>query len=93
MMLFRRRRPAPPAAPRPDPLAIAVLEYDELGIAPQPGTAAALAIGLRAFGRSGTCTEHRPIATTSLSDPRPNATCERCGQAMILDDGGDWRIA
>jgi hypothetical protein len=92
MMLFRRRRPAPPVAPRPDHLTIAVLEYEELGIAPQPGTAAALAVGLRAFGRLGTCTEHQPIETTNLGDPAPNGTCQGCGQHMIRDNG-DWRIA
>lgn len=42
------RKPPPRRA---DPLAIAVLEYELFGIEPKPGTAAALAVGLRrAFG-------------------------------------------
>lgn len=90
-MLFRRSRPAP--APRPDHLAIAVMEYDELGIQPESGSAAALAIGLRAFGKAGTCAVHDPIAVTALNDPAPNAICARCGQHMLQDEHGDWRTA
>lgn len=50
--------PNPTATPadvlrRPDRLAIAVMEYEELGIEPEPGTAAALVIGLRALSRAG----------------------------------------
>jgi hypothetical protein len=69
------------------------MEYDELGIQPEPGSAAALAIGLRALGRAGTCITHDPIIVTSLSDPAPNATCSRCGQHMLQDEHGDWRLA
>ncbi|MFF7881035.1 hypothetical protein ACH40F_07845 [Streptomyces sp. NPDC020794] len=36
-----------PPQRRADPLAIAVLEYELLGIEPKPGTTAALAVGLR----------------------------------------------
>lgn len=43
-MATRRRKPRPRRA---DPLAIAVLEYELLGIEPKPGTAAAFAVGLR----------------------------------------------
>lgn len=40
-----------PSQRRADPLAIAVLEYELLGIEPKPGTVAAFAVGLRrAFG-------------------------------------------
>ena len=40
----RRSRPEPP---RPDPVRIAVLEYDLFGVQPKPGTMAAALIGLR----------------------------------------------
>ncbi|MBX7464950.1 hypothetical protein K1Y80_02490 [Streptomyces sp. MAG02] len=40
-------------APRADPLRIAVLEYELLGIEPKPGTAAAAAVGLRHFAGTG----------------------------------------
>lgn len=93
MMFFRRRRTAPTSARRPDQLAIAVMEYEELGIQPEPGSAAALAIGLRAFGRTGTCAVHDPVAVTSFGDPAPNAICTRCGQHMLQDEHGDWRLA
>jgi hypothetical protein len=69
------------------------MEYEELGIQPEPGSAAALAIGLRAFGRTGMCAVHDPVAVTSLGDPVPNAICTRCGQHMIQGEHGGWRIA
>lgn len=88
MKLWPRRRPAP-APPRANPTTIAVLEHDLLGIPPQPGTAAALVIGLR---RIGTCLEHEPVETTSLGE-RASALCTRCGAAMLQDDDGEWRTA
>ena len=82
MKLWPRRRPEPAARPRANPTRIAVLEHNLLGIPPQPGTAAALVIGMR---RLGTCTEHEPVETTGLGE-RPNGLCTRCGAAMLLDD-------
>lgn len=35
-----------------DPIAIAVLEYELLGIEPKPGTAAAFAVGMQRVGRA-----------------------------------------
>lgn len=89
-MLFRRKRPTLPPTPRANQTAIAVMEHDLLGIKPEPGTAAALAIGLR---RTGTCLQHQPIDTTAINDPRHNGLCTRCGQHMIRDDHGNWRLA
>lgn len=43
-MLRRRRTPSPP---RLDRLRIAELEYELFGIEPEPGTAAAFAVGMR----------------------------------------------
>jgi hypothetical protein len=50
---FWRRRPAPPQPPRPDRLAIALLEHDIYGVQPEPGTAAAAALGLQALATAG----------------------------------------
>lgn len=85
----RRSRPEPPA-PRPDPTRIAILEHDLYGIQPQPGTMAALAIGLR---QTGTCLQHTPIDTSTLGDARPVGICQRCGRAMLLNENGDWVVA
>lgn len=89
--MFRRlfrRRPAPvPWAPR---VAIAVMEYEELGIEPEPGSLAALAIGLRSLAKAGTCVEHDPIAPRP-GDIRTIAVCSRCAQPMEQDRHGVWR--
>lgn len=85
-----RRDPLPVPAPGPDYAAIAVLENDLLGIAPAPGTAAALTVALR---RTGTCLTHKPIDTTCFSDPRPTGVCEGCGRSMVRNDDGEWTIA
>ena len=84
---LRARRPEPP---RPDPLRIAVLEHELLGIEPKPGTAAALTIALR---RVGSCFEHDPVETSGLGDARRNGLCSRCGSSMVIDDAGDWVVA
>jgi len=89
-MRFLRRRTATkpaPAPPRPDPARIAVLEHDLLGIAPQPGTAAAALVARRH------CTDvHHPLDITPLGGP-PTALCARCGRHMVPDEQGRWRIA
>ncbi|MFF6829629.1 hypothetical protein [Streptomyces longwoodensis] len=90
MKLWPRRPEPAPTRPRANPTRIAVLEHDLLGIKPEPGTAAALAIGLR---RLGTCFEHQPVETTTLGDPQPTGLCTRCGAAMLLDEHGHWRVA
>lgn len=91
MKLWPRRRPAPaPARPRANPTRIAVLEHDLLGIPPQPGTAAALAIALR---RTGTCLEHDAADVTGFGDARPSAVCVRCGVHLVQGEGGGWAPA
>lgn len=89
-MRFRRRRPEPQPAPPPHPnyTAIAVLEHDELGIQPQPGTAAALVIALRKFAAN--CTEHQPVDTTMLGEAGRHGVCARCGCDMAQDSDGQW---
>jgi hypothetical protein len=74
----------------PDPTAIAIMENDLLGIPPEPGTPAALAIALR---RTGTCTTHQVIETTGLSDRFPVGLCTRCGKHMVEDPSGTWHVA
>ncbi|MEU5596838.1 hypothetical protein [Streptomyces sp. NPDC020298] len=73
--------------PRPDYTRIAVLEHDLFGIQPEPGTAAALVIGLR---RAGTCLTHQPVDTTMLGDPVHVGICARCGTSMTLNEDGHW---
>jgi hypothetical protein len=74
---------------RPNPITIAVLEHDLLGIQPESGTAAALSIGLRAAGQ---CWQHKPAATLTASPVR-EAVCTQCGRRMRLDDEGRWMLA
>jgi hypothetical protein len=71
--------------PRANPTRIAVLEHDLLGIQPEPGSVAALAVGLR---RAGTCIEHKPIQAASSS-----TMCTGCGRTMHLKEDGTWRTA
>jgi hypothetical protein len=89
--MWPRRRPAhtPDAAPPPkaNPVRIAVLEHELLGIEPEPGTAAALAIALC---RTAVCLTHDPIDTTCLSDPRRNGVCRGCSRPMVEGDDGKW---
>ncbi|MFL1904775.1 hypothetical protein ACJWDR_37580 [Streptomyces tauricus] len=89
MKLWRRRTPAP-VPPRASPTRIAVLEHDLLGVPPEPGTAAALVIGMR---RTGTCLEHEPVETAELGEPVRNGLCTRCGAALLLSDEGAWATA
>lgn len=88
MKWFRRKPDQPPPA-KANTTRIAVLEHDLLGIAPEPGTAAALAIALR---RTGTCLKHQPVEVTALADRRKNAICTGCGAAMVETEGG-WALA
>ncbi|MFF7191920.1 hypothetical protein ACFZAR_43875 [Streptomyces sp. NPDC008222] len=76
----------PPA--RPNPVRIAVLEHDLFGVRPEPGTAAALAVGIRAVGQ---CWQHKPAATLAAS-PVTEAVCTQCGRRMELDDEGCWAL-
>ncbi|WP_394425453.1 hypothetical protein [Streptomyces sp. SGAir0957] len=76
MKLWPRGSASVPVRPRADRVRIAVLEHDLLGIAPEPGTAAALTIALR---RAGTCFEHDPVETTDFGDTRAHGLCGRCG--------------
>lgn len=88
------RRPQPTTAlpaPRPDYLAIAVLEHDEYGIQPEPGTAAALVIGLRAAAKAD-CS-HAGVTAVPTLKQRSAGICVRCGTNMIEDQDGRWRIA
>jgi len=74
---------------RPNPVRIAVLEHDLFGVQPEPGTAAALAVGMRAVGQ---CWQHKPAATLVLG-PITEAVCTQCGRRMELDDAGRWVLA
>lgn len=85
----RRRPPAAPAPERADPTRIAVLEHDLLGIKPEPGSAAALAVAMR---KIAACIEHEPVDTTGFGDARRNGLCARCGVAMVEDED-EWRVA
>ncbi|WP_073946508.1 hypothetical protein [Streptomyces kebangsaanensis] len=89
MRLWPRRRTTTAQA-RADPIRTAVLEHDLLGIKPEPGTAAALAIALR---NTGTCIEHQPVDATTYEDRRRTGLCARCGQSMLQTDDGCWRVA
>lgn len=88
-MKLRRKHQSQPAE-RANPTRIAVLEHDLLGIQPEPGSHAALAIALR---RTGTCIRHQPVEVTSFSDPRPVGLCTGCGANMVLNDTGHWELA
>ncbi|MFE2563045.1 hypothetical protein [Streptomyces mirabilis] len=88
-MRLRRRKAEPRRAPRPNYMAIAVLEHALFGIQPEPGTAAALTIALR---QVGACMTHRPVETTTLGQ-LPQALCTRCGKSMIQGDDGTWEMA
>jgi hypothetical protein len=74
-----------PERPRANPTRIAVLEHDLLGIQPEPGTIAALAVVLR---KAGTCIEHKPVQAAPDS-----AVCTGCGRTMHLKEDGTWRTA
>jgi hypothetical protein len=74
---------------RPNLVRIAVLEHDLLGIQPEPGTAAALAVGTR---RLGQCWQHKPAATLGPV-PIEEAVCIQCGRQMKLDSEGHWVLA
>ena len=76
-----------PLAGRTSSTRIAVLEHDLLGIQPAPGTAAALAVGLRG---TGTCITHQPVADTEVVGPITSGTCARCGSRMVLGESGAW---
>lgn len=86
----RRRATSAPERPRANPVQIAVLEHDLLGIRPEPGSPAALTIALR---KTGSCFEHRPVDTTAMDDAHPTALCEGCGRHMVQDSEGHWQIA
>jgi hypothetical protein len=70
---------------------LAVLEYDLLGIAPSPGSAAAAVIALR---RIGPCTEHQPVDVGTLADePDTVMLCTRCGDHLMPGEDGGWQDA
>ncbi|MFE9448311.1 hypothetical protein [Streptomyces sp. NPDC006739] len=83
------RRPKP-VLPRPNYIRIAVLEHDLCGMQPDPGTGAALAVGVRSAGH---CLNHQPIATLTFDAPTSSGTCAGCGRAMVLNDAGNWELA
>lgn len=85
-MRIRRRKPEP--QPRPNYTAIAVLEHDELGIQPEPGTTAAVVIALRKAVAN--CTVHQPVDLTTLSETGRRGVCTRCGCDMVQDGDGQW---
>jgi hypothetical protein len=69
---FRRRS----ARPRSDPLTIAVLEYELLGIVPEPGTAAAAAVNLAV--NLGRVTPHSICGNCRRAFRAGEATCPDC---------------
>lgn len=79
----------PQRTDRPSPVRIAVLEHDLLGVQPEPGTAAALAVGTR---RLGQCWQHQPAATLGPI-PVEEAVCTQCGRPMALNEEGHWVLA
>jgi hypothetical protein len=87
---IRRRKPEPQPAPPPRPnyTAIAVMEHDELGIQPEPGTVAAMVIGLRKAVAN--CTAHQPVDTTPFAQAGRSGLCTRCGCDMVQDGDGQW---
>jgi hypothetical protein len=89
MKPWPRRKPTA-LAPRANPTRIAVLEHDLLGVQPEPGSPAALALALR---RTSDCITHQPVDITTLSDRRPVGLCQSCGRHMVHDTNGEWRIA
>ena len=90
MKLWRRHpTPAPASQPRANHTRIAVLEHDLLGIKPEPGSAAALVI---TFRQVGDCFTHDPVDTTTLSDPVPTATCDRCGKHRQIDPANQREV-
>jgi hypothetical protein len=83
---FRQRDDRlPTQRPPANPTRIAVLEHDLLGIQPEPGTIAALAVVLR---KAGTCIEHKPVQAGAGS-----TMCTGCGRTMHLKEDGTWRTA
>lgn len=92
---------APVVLPRPDYGRIAVLEYDLLGIEPEPGTAAATAVGARLASRRlreamarpvdrAACPHSNVVDTTRLNDTRSRGMCTRCGAPAVQGDDGSW---
>jgi len=74
---------------RPNPVRIAVLEHSLCGVQPEPGTAAALTVGMRAAGQ---CLQHQPAAVLGPV-PVEEAVCTQCGRRMELNDEGHWVLA
>jgi hypothetical protein len=93
MRLRRRPEPAaePPPPPRADHVAIAVMEYEELGIPPEPGTRAAVVIAGRAITPTN-CPHETVVDIRTIGDPIPVGLCAGCGTSMIQRDG-EWTIA
>lgn len=79
----------PQSTDRPSPIRIAVLEHTLFGVQPEPGTAAALTVGMRAAGQ---CWQHRPAAVLGPV-PVEEAVCTQCGRRMELDGEGRWVLA
>lgn len=82
---FWRRPPAERRAVS-SPASLAVLEYDELGIAPQPGTVAAAAVGLRAIAALN-------CAHATVVDRETFGVCTNCRIHLTRDEHGEWSWA
>lgn len=85
-----RRKAQPVQRERSNPLRIAVLEHDLLGIKPLPGSMAAAVVVLR---QAGTCLKHSPVEVTGLGDAGRTALCTRCGHHLVMDQHGQWGTA
>lgn len=96
-MIMRLRRspkltPAGSTPPTPDYLAIAVMEYEELGIRPEPGSAAAGLVALRSIAAED-CEHLDVVDVTTFGQRGHVGLCTRCGTNMIQDGSGEWEQA
>lgn len=78
--------------PRPDRSRIAVLEYELLGVDPEPGTPEAMAVAQATPVDRATCPHEDVIDVSQYGAPRPEGMCGRCGTSVVGDDDGSWRV-
>lgn len=91
MPFWKRCRPTQPSpAPVADPVRIAVLEHDLLGIEPKPGTPAAYAVALAKPVDPTTCPHEDVIDVTEVGQARATGMCQCCGGSLVEGDEGDW---
>lgn len=86
-----------PPQPRPDHATIAVLEYELLGVEPEPGTSAAAAVGMRRLANAlrapmdaARCLHAEIASIQCLGESRDSGLCCACGCSMVRSDEGEW---